>query len=679
MSDEQAKMNRLDRNQSGMRGRPSSVEELDDTLVCDWLHIAADGSVTVFTGKTEVGQNIRTSLAQAVADELRLPLDAIRMIMADTDLVPFDMGTFGSQTTPQMATRLRKVAATAREALIGMAAERWHVDRGELRVADGAIMHEPSGRSVGFGELTQGQPLMHHFDDSAPVTPATAWTVAGRPHGKIAGRAMVTGAHQYTPDITRPGMQYGKVLRPPAFGATLTSIDTSAAEAMPDVRVVRDGDFVGVVAPRRARATQALNAIHAEWNFTGQVSMRDLFGYLREHPAPPVEPGQRGGPQSFEQGSLETGLDAADHVLEHTYTHAYIAHAPLEPRAALAEWHDGKLTVWTGTQRPFGVRTELANTFGMPEGQIRVIVPDTGSGYGGKHTGEAAIEAARLARGAGVPVKLIWTREEEFTWAYFRPAGVIDITSAVRNDGTITAWEFHNYTSGPPGMHTPYDVPHQRIAFHPTESPLRPGSYRALAATANNFARETHMDELAHAVGMDPLAFRLKNPKDERLRAVLQAAAERFGWNAATPAPGHGFGMAGGTEKGSYVATCAEVAVDARGNVTIVRVVQAFECGAIVNPEGLRNQIEGAIIQGLGGALFEAITFENGRVLSDRFSRYRVPRFGDVPAIEVVLLDRRDLPSTGAGETPIIGIAPAISNAIFAATGRRLRAMPMLP
>jgi isoquinoline 1-oxidoreductase len=677
MSDD--KINRLDENQSGRRGRPASVEELDDTLVCDWLHIAADNTVTVFTGKTEVGQNIRTSLAQAVADELRLPLDAIHMVMADTDLVPFDPGTFGSQTTPLMASRLRKVAATAREALVDMAAERWHVERGELSAADGAITHAPTGRTIRYGELTQGQPLTQRFDDNAPVTPATEWAVAGMSQRKIDGYAMVTGAHQYTPDIARPGMQYGKVLRPPAFGATLKSIDTSAAEAMPGVRVVRDGDFVGVVAPRRARATEALNAIQAEWNTTEQVSMRDLFGYLREHPAPPVEPGQRGGPQSFEQGALEAGLDSADHVLEHTYTHAYIAHAPLEPRAALAEWHDGKLTVWTGTQRPFGVRTELANIFGMPEEQIRVIVPDTGSGYGGKHTGEAAIEAARLARGAGVPVKLIWTREEEFTWAYFRPAGVIDITGAVRDDGTITAWEFHNYTSGPVGMRTPYDVPNQRIAFHPTESPLRPGSYRALAATANHFARETHMDELAHAVGMDPLAFRLKNLKDERLRAVLQAAAERFDWNTATPAPGHGFGIAGGTEKGSYVACCAEVVVDANGDITIVRVVQAFECGAIVNPDGLRNQIEGAIIQGLGGALFEAIAFENGRVLSDRFSRYRVPRFGDAPPIEVVLLDRKDLPSTGAGETPIIGIAPAICNAIFAATGRRLRAMPMLP
>jgi isoquinoline 1-oxidoreductase len=324
-----------------------------------------------------------------------------------------------------------------------------------------------------------------------------------------------------------------------------------------------------------------------------------------------------------------------------------------------------------------------------------VVVPDTGSGYGGKHTGEAAIEAARLARAAGVPIKLVWTREEEFTWAYFRPAGVMDVTSGVRADGTLTAWEFHNYNAGPAAIRTPYEVPHQRIEYHVSRSPLRQGSYRALAATANIFARETHMDELAHLVGIDPLAFRLRNLRDERLRAVLEAAAERFGWGGSQPAAGpaepagahggapgeaRGAGLACGTEKGGYVATCAEVAVDrATGQVRIVRVVEAFECGAIVNPDHLRLQIEGAIVQALGGALFEAVEFADGRVLNAGLSRYRVPRFADAPAIETVLVDRKDLPSAGAGETPLVGLAPAAGNAIFAATGVRLRALPLVP
>ena len=366
--------------------------------------------------------------------------------------------------------------------------------------------------------------------------------------------------------------------------------------------------------------------------------------------------------------------------MQQTYTIAYIAHAPLEPRAAVAEWKDDKLTVWTGTQRPFGVRGDLARAFALPEDRVRVIVPDTGSGYGGKHTGEAAVEAARLARVAGKPVKLVWTRQEEFTWAYFRPAGVIDVTSNVRPDGTITSWEFHNYNSGGSAIRSPYDVPNQRSEFHSTRSPLKQGSYRALAATANHFAREMHMDELARAVKMDPLQFRLKNLKDARLRAVLEAAAGAFGWGKEKPRDGRGYGLGCGTEKGSYVAACAEVLTDLRSaSVKVVRVVAAFECGAIVNPEQLKNQIEGAIVMGLGGALFEAIDFENGTIKNPRFSKYRVPRFSDAPHIEVVLVNRKDLPSTGAGETPIVCIAPAVGNAIYDATGLRLNSLPMVP
>src|SRR5262249_42588184 len=298
-------------------------------------------------------------------------------------------------------------------------------------------------------------------------------------------------------------------------------------------------------------------------------------------------------------------------------TTACIAHAPREPRAAVAEWADGNLTVWTGTQRPFGVRSDLARAFNIPQERVHVIVPDTGSGYGGKHTVEAATEAARLAKAAGKPVKLVWTREEEFTWAYFRPAGGIEGTGGVRKDGTVTAWEFHNYNSGASAMRTLYDVPNLQTAFHSARSPLRQGSYRALAATANHFARESHMDDLAHAVAMDPLEFRLKNLKEPRLRAVLEAAAKQFGWGRAKAAADHGFGIAGGSDKGSYVATCAEVAVDrSSGKVQVVRLVTAFECGAILNPDHLKNQVEGAVNMGLGGALFEAIRFADGKILN---------------------------------------------------------------
>jgi isoquinoline 1-oxidoreductase len=464
-------------------------------------------------------------------------------------------------------------------------------------------------------------------------------------------------------------MLYGKVLRPAAFHSTLASLDTSAAEKIPDVTVVHDGNFLGVVAPDETTATRALHALHAQWTGPKQLSEAELFDYLRKHPNPEAEAEGRRGGQTQVRGSLDQGYASAQKTLTQTYTVAYIAHSPLEPRAAVAEWKGGKLTVWTGSQRPFAVSDELAGAFRIPAKDARVIVPDTGSAYGGKHTGDAAIEAARLAKAVNKPVKLIWTREEEFTWAYFRPAGVIDVKAGVRSDGAIVAWEFDNYNSGPAAIVTPYNIPNQRIEFHAADSPLRQGSYRGLAATANHFARESFMDELAHAASMDPLEFRLKNLTNDRLKDVFKAAAEKFGWAKEKSSPTRGFGIGGGIEKGGHVATCVEVEINPKTRqVRIVRAVEAWESGAVVNPDGLRNQIQGAIVQGIGGALFEAIHFENGRILNPHFADYRVPRFSDVPEIDVVVLDRKDLPPAGAGETPLMGLAPAVGNAIFAAS-----------
>jgi isoquinoline 1-oxidoreductase len=346
---------------------------------------------------------------------------------------------------------------------------------------------------------------------------------------------------------------------------------------------------------------------------------------------------------------------------------------------ALAEWDGARLTVWSGTQQPFGVRRELAEALGVPEAHVRVIVPDTGGGFGGKHGGEVAAEAARLSRASGRPVKVRWSREEEFTRGYLRPAAVIDVRSGARRESVITAWELRNTNSGAFGVVGPYEIPNQRIDFQPADSPLPQGSYRALAATANHFARESHMDELAHALGIDPLALRLTHLRDERLAAVFHAAAERMDWAHGSRELGFGVGIAGGVEKGARVATCVAVRVGDDRHLEILRIVTAFECGAIVNPDGLTNQIEGATVMGLGAALFEAIHFEAGAIQNASLTDYRVPRITDVPPIEVVLLDRRDLPSAGGGETPIIAIAPALANAIFAATRVRLRSLPLVP
>lgn len=627
-----------------------------------WLHMGESGLVIVCTGKAEVGQNARTSLTQAVADELPVPLASIRVVLGDTYLSPFDMGTFGSRTTPLMVPQVRRAAAAARELLIGLAAKRWGTDRAALTVEGGGVIEASTGRELGFESLIQGRSLVQSVGPDVATKPADQWKVAGTSVAKVDGRAFVTGRHRYTSDVSAEGMLYGKVLRAPAFGAILKNADVSRACALPGVNVVQEGGFVGVTAPTPTEAERALAAITADWDMPSLPPGQDLIALLRPASTHYTCPSE----------------SATGHSLQATYTLAYIAHVPLEPRAALALWETGTLTVWTGTQRPFGVREELVAAFDLPEDHVRVIVPDTGSGYGGKHTGDAAVEAARLSRAVERPVKLVWTREEEFTAAYLRPAGVIDVCAATEEDGTLAQWEFHNYNSGAAGITSPYEVPTQVTEFHETASPLRQGSYRALAATGNHFARESHMDDLAHAHGIDPLAFRLQNLQDERLRAVLTAAAERFGWESRHAAPDHGFGIACGTEKGSYIANCVEVAPET-GSVKIVRIVAAFECGAVINPHHLENQVEGAIVMGIGGALFEAIRFDGGRILNPRLSEYRVPRFGDVPEIEVVLLNRKDLPSVGAGETPIVAIAPAIGNAIFNATGIRLRALPLTP
>jgi nicotinate dehydrogenase subunit B len=640
-----------------------------------WLHIAADGKVQVFTGKVEVGQNIRTSLAQQVAEELRVPFDSITMVMGDTDLVPWDMGTFGSRSTPSMGPQLRSMAWAARESLVELAARRWRVDSATLMAADGKVIDPQTTRSITYGGLTHGEKLVRNVSEADPLTPAAEWKVAGTPIPKANGRDFVTGKHKYPSDLTRPEILFGAVLRPDGFNAALASLDTSAAEKLSGVKIVRDGDFVGVVAPDAFGAQQALKSIQATWNVPTQPSNQGLFEYLRANPDTDGE----NRPQHV-SGSVVDAMASADMKLEEQYTVQYIAHAPLEPRAAVAEWTEGKLTVWTGTQRPFGVRDELVQAFHLPPEQVRVIQPDMGSGYGGKHTGEAAVEAARLAKAAGKPVKVVWTRSEEFAWGYLRPAGLIEIRAAQRRDGTLVAWEHHNYNSGPSGITTPYDVPNQLIQYHPSKSPLRQGSYRGLASTANNFARESHIDGLSHAAGMDPLAFRLKNLTDARLRSALEAAADKFGWDKAKSTAERGFGIACGAEKGGYMATCAEVEIDpTTRQLRILRVVEAWESGAVINPDGLQNQVMGAVVQAIGGALFEQILFQNGRILNSRFAHYRLPRFKDTPQVEVVLIDRKDLPPAGAGETGIVGLAPAVGNAIFAATGTRLRSMPMAP
>ncbi len=628
--------------------------------VAAWLHVGEDGVVSVFTGKTEIGQNIRTSLAQAVAEELCVPLEAIRMVMADTDRVPYDAGTFGSQSTPRMAPVLSRAAAVAREMLVDAAAARWQVDRAGLTARDGRVTD--GARALAFGELTRGERLTGRVDAATALVPPARWTVRGTSPRKVQGRAFVTGQHRYTTDMVLPGMRHGCVVRPSTYAGTLLSVDDAAARAMPGVTVVRDTGFVGVVADTAHAARRAASAIVATWQPpVGHPSSSDIYAHLKRTAAdaPPSR-----GSGAIRTGDVAAARASADRVLSASYRIPYIAHVPLEPRAALAAWSGDRLTVWCGTQRPFGVRSELAQAFRLSDASVRVVVPDTGSAYGGKHTGEHAIEAARLARAAGAPVKLVWTRAEEFAFGYARPAAAIDVAAHLDARGRLVGWECDTWNAGTAGIRTPYDVPNQRIEFHPSQSPLRQGSYRGLAATANHHAREMHIDLVARTLGTDPVAFRLAHLSDERMRAVLQRAADAIGWPRPS-ADGRALGIACGAEKAGYVATAAEVSRAAAG-FRVERLVVVFECGAVVNPDGVRNQVEGAVVQGLGGALFEALTFADGRLTNGTMARYRVPRFRDVPTIDVVILDRPDIPSAGAGETPIVCVAPAIGSAVRA-------------
>ena len=640
-----------------------------------WLHVGADGGVTAFTGKVDVGQGNRNALALVVAAELRVPPASVRLVMGDTDLCPHDEGTFGSRSTPDAAPLLRAAAAGARRALVESAAERLGAPAATLIAEAGAVRDPATNRAVGYGSLVAGgQSVVRVNGDEAPLGGAGG-AAPGSARREI-GPAVVTGTHAYASDLVRPGMRHGRVLRPPMRDARLKAVDAEPAVALPGVTLVRDGDFVGVVAPTPMLAGRAIAAVRAEWELPARPSETGLETWLRGHPIH-SDVGWD-GPFHRESGDVEASLEVAPSYLAATYTTAYLAHVPLETRSALAEWGDaGRLTVWTGTQVPFGVREELAEGLGLRQDQVRVIVPDTGGGFGGKQGAGVALEAARLSRAVGGPVKVRWSRPEEFTEGHLRPAAVIDIRSGAR-DGVITGWEMRNINAGPNGLVGPYQVAAQRLDYQPADSPLRQGAYRALAATANHFARELHIDELAALLGVDAVALRIGHLADDRLAAVLQAAAERIGWGGPRT-PGRGVGIACGTEKGSYVATAVELRLAADRRPVLERIVTAFDCGAVIDRDGLLNQVEGAVVMGLGGALFEAVHFEAGAITNGTLSTYRVPRISDVPPVEVVLIDRPGEPSAGAGETPIIAIAPAIANAICAATGVRLRSLPLLP
>jgi isoquinoline 1-oxidoreductase len=646
-----------------------------------YLRLGPDGRLGCFVGKIEMGQGNMTALAMLAAEELDLPLERVDLLMGDTDLCPWDGGTWGSLSIWQFGPVLRGAAAEARAILLQLAAERLGVPAERLQVKAGvvSVVGAPA-RQVTYGDLVQGKRIERHLQD-VKVKAVSQFTLVGQAVPRLDGRAKVTGSAQYAADITPPGTLHACLLRPPAHGAKLLTVEVAAAEHLPGVKVLRDGDLVAVLHARPDLAREALGRVKAQWQPSpSTLDNQNIHEHLLKA-APPAR-------ELVTKGNLKTGEAASVHRLDATYLDGYVAHAPMEPHTAVAQWEKGRLTVWASTQAPFLLRGQLAKAFTLGVRNVRVITPFLGGGFGGKGGAPQAFEAARLARLAGCPVQVTWSRKEEFFLDSFRPAGVVKLRAGLDQGGRITFWEHQVTAAGEAEAETMYEIPHQRITsagtwmggnpagFHP----FAVGAWRAPAANTNVFAKESHMDQLAAKAGVDPLAFRLRHLKKPRMIAVLQAAAKAFGWTPKAGPSGRGYGVACADHRDTLVAAMAEVAVDQKtGAVQVKRVVLAQDMGVVVNPEGARQQIEGCITMGLGYALTEEVRFKNGQVLVENFDTYQLPRFSQIPDIQAILVDNPSLAAQGGGEPAIIVMGAVLANAIHDALGVQLLQLPMTP
>ena len=646
-----------------------------------FLRIGEDGRVTCFTGKIEMGQGIVTSLAQMLADELDVSLDSVDMVMGDTDLCPWDGGTHGSMTTRFFGPALRAAGAQARGVALELAAESLGRPIGQLAVEDGVVFDSTDkNKRVSYAQLTKGKQIVRQLKTPAVVKTPASFKVVGKPTTRRDALDKVTGKAKYAGDIRPEGMLYAKILRPPAHGATLKTVDVSGGEAVKGARILRDGDLVAVVHEHPDIAELALSKIKAEYS-TPEVAVDDvtIFDHLLK-----VAPQ---GETVSEGGDLKKGEARAATVFDTTYLNSYVAHAPMEPHTAVAQIVGKKTTVWASTQGQFGARDEVAKALGCPPEDVRVITPFVGGGFGGKGRNLQVVEAARLAKLAGKPVQVAWTRSEEFFDDSFRPAAVVKIRSGITGGGDITFWDYHVYFAGTRGSEQFYNIPDHATVSHgsgwggsPVSHPFATGAWRAPGNNTNTFSRESQIDVMAAKAGIDPVEFRLKHLQDEKMRGVLNAAAKKFGWTSAKPSGGLGCGVALGIDSGTYVATMAEVEVDSKtGEVAVKRVVCAQNMGLVINPEGAAIQMEGCITMGLGYALTEEIHFKGGDILDRNFNTYQIPRFSWLPKIETVLVEDPNAPAQGGGEPAIINMGAVVANAIFSATGARLLQLPMTP
>jgi len=643
-----------------------------------YLRIGEDGRVSCFTGKIEMGQGVITSLAQELADELDVSLGSIDMVMGDTDLCPYDQGTWGSMTTRFFGPQLRAAGAEARAILIKLASEKLKLPVDQLAVKDGVVYDaKKKKKKITYAELTKGEKIVSTLSEKPPVKKPSEHKIIGQPVFRRDAHEKVTGKAMYAGDIQLPGMLYAKILRPPAHGAKLKSLDVSGAEKIEGVMVVQDDDLIAVLHENPDVAETALSRIKSEFEvMPSEVNSETIFEYL-------VSSATDGDIVS-QGGNLNTGHHISDIIIEGQYHDGYKAHAAIEPHAAIANIEGERIVIWASTQTPFGIRSEVAEALHLPEQNIRIMQTFIGGGFGGKAAGRQVVEAARLTKLIGKPVQVVWSRREVFFYDAFRPAAVVKITSGITFSGKVTLWDYLVYFAGSRGSQHFFDVPHHKTESLDSGSTpthlFATGPWRAPANNTNTWARESHIDMMASKAGIDPLEFRLSNMTDERMIGVLKAAADKFGWTPAKIPSGRGYGIACGADAGTYVALIAEIKVDKNtGHVQVIRVVCAQEMGLVINPQGATIQVEGCITMGLGYALAEDVVFDGGKIITRNFDTYEIPKFSWTPEIETVLVDAHDSPPQGGGEPAIICMGGVIANAIFDACGARVYQLPMTP
>jgi nicotinate dehydrogenase subunit B len=679
-----------------------------------WIAIETNGAVTAFSGKVELGTGVRTALAQIVAEELDVPLERVHMVMGDTALTPDEGITAGSMTIRVSGSALRRAAAEARRTMLNMASDELDAGVEELAVHEGVIsVKSDAERATTYAALMGGKKFEREVTGTAPVKNPADYKVVGMPAARVDIPPKVRGEVSFVQDLRLPGMVHARVVRPPSPAAKLISIDKSSVQDVPGIiQIVQQGNFIGVVAEREEQAIAAAKQLKAEWQ-----EEASLPGNAKLYAALQAQPTQ--DETLAEVGEVDKGLANGQRMIEATYYQPFHAHAAIGPACAVAESKDGQITIWSNTQGPNPIRGAIAQFLEVAPETIRLIHMEGAGAYGQNGTDDVAAEAAFLSKAVGRPVRVQWSRTDEFAWEPKSAPMVMKLKGTLDGQRKVAAWDYEFWSPthtnrprtagqllaaqwvagqapqpalfffGAQNCSVPtYNFGAKRVVMHKlAQALLRISSFRSLGGAGNSFAKESFMDELATAAQVDAVEFRLRHLTDPRAVAVLKAAAEKAGW-AVHPASlekrtgvvtGRGVAYAPYGED-AYVATIVEVEVDtASGGVKVKRIVIAHDCGLIINPDGLRNQIEGNVLQSLSRALKEEVKFDERGVTSLDWESYPILKFSEVPEVEIVLVNRPDLPATGAGEPATVGTAPALANAIFDACGARVRQVPFTP